>query len=238
MSERDIDELLRETPTGPALDPALVDRIAGSLRSSLSPVRPLPASWILVSALFFTCAAVAAAGAAWLGFFGIEKLSLLARILIFLLLALLVWSAAMEFVGEMIPGTPRWISPRGLLVASGLALAAIFAMLFQDYRTINFFSAGIVCLGQGLGHAIPAALAAWWILRRGVAVNRESAALAAGLLGGLCGITMLEFHCPNFELLHVVVWHIAVLFVSGALGWIVGRTIGEPSRRQGKLVRE
>jgi hypothetical protein len=39
--------------------------------------------------------------------------------------------------------------------------------------------------------------------------------------GTLAGVTMLELHCPLFEVLHVVVWHIAVLPLSGLAGMAV-----------------
>jgi hypothetical protein len=39
-----------------------------------------------------------------------------------------------------------------------------------------------------------------------------------GTLAGLAGVTMLELHCANFEALHVMLWHTAVIPVSGAAG--------------------
>jgi hypothetical protein len=39
-----------------------------------------------------------------------------------------------------------------------------------------------------------------------------------GTLAGLAGLTMLELHCANFQVLHVMLWHTAVMPVSGASG--------------------
>jgi hypothetical protein len=51
----------------------------------------------------------------------------------------------------------------------------------------------------------------------------------AGTLAGLAGVTMLELHCPNFEALHVMLWHTAVVPASGAagalLGWLRNRRV-------------
>ena len=81
----------------------------------------------------------------------------------------------------------------------------------------------MVCLTAGLLHAVPAALASWLLLRRGFAVNPVAAGLVAGTLAGLAGVTMLELHCANFQALHVMLWHTAVIPVSGAVGALVGR---------------
>ena len=86
-----------------------------------------------------------------------------------------------------------------------------------DDRTAEFIAQGVPCLRAGLLHAIPASLAAWWILRRGFAVKPVAAGLATGTLAGLAGVAMLELHCPNFEAPHLMVWHIAVIPVSAAL---------------------
>jgi hypothetical protein len=102
-----------------------------------------------------------------------------------------------------------------------VVLAGVFALLFRDYRTDHFVSAGIVCLLTGLLHAVPAALLSWLVLRRGFAVNSASAGLAAGTLAGLAGVGMLELHCANFQATHILVWHTAVIPVSGAAGALV-----------------
>ena len=125
----------------------------------------------------------------------------------------------------MIPGGLRRTSPGALLRFGSAALLAVFAFLFRDYQTDHFFSIGIVCLLTGLLHAIPAALLGWLLLRRGFAVNPVSAGLVAGVLGGLAGVGMLELHCPNFQAAHVLVWHTAVVPLSGAAGALVGWTV-------------
>ena len=74
MKDREIDEILKQAAQAPHdVDPALLDRIAGSIGSSLGPVRPLPPAWVLAGGLVLICAAVALAGAARAGFYGISK---------------------------------------------------------------------------------------------------------------------------------------------------------------------
>ena len=226
MRDEEIDEVLKKAARAPDdLRPEMLQRVADSIKPSLCPVRPLPPTWVMAGGLVLVCAVVSFAGAARAGFFGFEKMDLLERLLIFPALVLLAWMAGSEFVHAMIPGSRRRISPGAFLGFASAALLAVFAFLFRDYRTDHFFSVGIVCLLTGFLHAIPAALLGWLLLRRGFAVSSVSAGLVAGVLGGLAGVGVLELHCPNFEAAHVLVWHTAVVPLSGAAGALVAWTL-------------
>lgn len=223
MKDQEIDQAL-EKAAGPAraVEPDVLKRIADSIEPTLRPVRPLPPAWLLTGALVLVCAAVSVAGAAHAGFFGFEKLGAPARVLIFSTLGLLAWAAGSAFVGELIPGSRRWIGASTLLALVSAALLGVFALLFHDYRTDHFVRAGIACLITGMVCATPAALLSWLVLRRGFAVNPAAAGLAGGALAGLAGVTLLELNCVNFQALHVLVWHTAVVPASAAAGALVG----------------
>ncbi len=137
-------------------------------------------------------------------------------------LGVLVWVTGKELVSQLIPGSRRNFSGIALLAAISISLLAVFALMFRDYRTEHFLSAGIMCLLTGVLLAIPAAFLSWLLLRRGFAVNSIAAGLVGGALAGLCGVTLLELHCPNLQALHVLVWHTAVVPVSAAAGALVG----------------
>jgi hypothetical protein len=147
------------------------------------------------------------------------------RALIFAMLGILTWVAGTEFVNEMIPGSRRRMTAYGLLGIGSVVLIGVFALLFRDYRTEHFVSLGVICLVTGVLHAIPAGLLSWLVLRRGFAVNSVSAGLVAGTLAGLAGVGLLELHCPNFQAIHILVWHTAVLAVSGGVGALVGKAL-------------
>ena len=223
MKDREVEEVLaRALRASHEVDPALLERIADSIHSSLQPVRPLPPTWVLTVALVLICAAVALAGAAHAGFDGIQRLGVSQGALILSILSILAWMAARQFVAELIPGSRRRTGPRALLTIVTVALLGLFALLFRNYRTEHFYSSGVACLMSGLLLAIPAAFLSWLLLRRGFAVSSVSAGLVGGALAGLSGVTMLELHCVNFQALHVLVWHTAVVPVSAAAGVLVG----------------
>jgi hypothetical protein len=206
----------------PRVDPELLKQIAGSMQSSLRPVRPLPPTWMLAAGLTLICAAVAIAAAARIGFYGFEKMAWWERALIFSALALIASAWGVACVSRLIPGSRQNLGA-GALLSLGIAmLLGVLGLVFRDYHTDHFLSAGLVCLRSGLLLAIPAALLSWLLLRRGFAVNAVAAGFMGGALAGLCGVTMLELHCPNFQALHVLVWHTGVVPVSAAVGALAG----------------
>ena len=108
------------------------------------------------------------------------------------------------------------------MLAGTLGLAIVFALLFRDYGVRNFVHQGVTCLAAGLGFAIPAALLVCLLLARGFVLNYRAAGLCAGTLAGLAGIGVLELHCPILNAPHVMVWHVAVVLMSGIAGWLLG----------------
>lgn len=206
----------------PRVEHELLEKIAGSLHSSLRPVRPMPPTWMLAAGLTLICAAVAAAAAARAGFYGIDKLAPWERALIFSTLGMVMWLWGVALVGRLIPGSRRRLSAGAVLGVGTAMILGVFALVFRDYHTEHFMSAGLACLASGLLIGIPAALLSWLLLRRGFAVDPVAAGFVGGAFAGLCGVTMLELHCANFQALHVLVWHTAVPPACAVLGALAG----------------
>jgi len=217
VRDDEIDDLLNKAGSAQhEVDPRVLDRIAESIRPTTHPVRTPPSPILWATGLVLICASVAVAGAATLGFAGLHNLNTVQRAGIFISLAVIVWFAALSCVAECIPGSRRHITPGRLLGFGSLILICAFAAVFRSYATDRFLSQGVRCLTAGLAHAAVAALSFWILLRRGFAVNPTAAGLAIGTLAGLAGIVMLELHCANFEVPHVVLWHTAVIWVAAA----------------------
>jgi hypothetical protein len=123
----------------------------------------------------------------------------------------------------MVPGSKTLVDPRILLASCTVAFVVVFAILFHDYRMGRFFSEGIACLGAGLFQAAATGILLWLVLRRGLILNPVAAGVAAGTLAGLAGFGMLELHCPILKAMHLMVWHTAVIPLSGLAGYLAGR---------------
>lgn len=222
MNDRDIDEIF-ERAANYEVAPALLGRVSSSLNASLRPIRPMAPASTLVSGLLSIAALVAIVFACLIGLDGIRRLSAVETGIIFPVLAILAWLAAMLSVGEMTPGSARRMNPTALLLIALMGWLAVDALLFHDYQMGRFVKQGIPCLRAGLMVAIPTGAASWLLLRRGFAVNPAGAGLAAGTLAGLAGLAMLELHCPNLHAMHIMVWHTAVVPISGLVGALLSR---------------
>lgn len=219
MKDEDVDDVIARAARGTSsVDPALLERISQTIGSSLQPVKPLPSSWLLTTALCTVCVGVAICGALVLGAHGFQLMSPVQIGLIFPVLGMLAVMAAALYVDEMIPGSRRWLAPWALVAAASLIMIAVFALLFHDYGIIRFLPQGLICLKAGLLEALPVALAGWWILHRGFAVNSIAAGIAQGTLAGLAGVSMLELHCVDFQAPHQMLWHTSILPITGAAG--------------------
>jgi hypothetical protein len=200
-----------------APDPVLLERIAASVARGLKPVKRLPSAAATVSGLLAVFFAMTALGAARLGLFGLLRLGPGAIALVFPALGGLALLAAAASVNTMTPGSRRPFHPAVLTAAGCAAMATVFWLIFRDYSLGRFVPQGIVCLRAGLTWAVPTAVFTWIVLRRGYAVDRVAAGVACGTFAGLAGLAVLEFHCPNFRLWHILTWHLAVVPLAAAI---------------------
>ncbi|PKQ01057.1 MAG: DUF1109 domain-containing protein [Alphaproteobacteria bacterium HGW-Alphaproteobacteria-13] len=80
---------------------------------------------------------------------------------------------------------------------------------------------GLDCLTMGSGLALMTfAVLVWW-LRRGAPTSPERAGLLTGVAAGSFGIFAFSFHCIYSDIVHIGLWHSAVVVVSAAIGQIV-----------------
>ena len=231
MTPEDIGRRLEDAaqlafPEGGAGDRAAAQRAEAAILGDLRPVNPMAPDWLhaLILVLWFVAAAVDSAS--FLGMEGLRALGNGQAALIFAALLSAGWLGAVACARLMRPATGRNLGPTAWVLACSL-VAVVFAILFHGYDTAHFVQDGIPCLRAGLFIATPTGLVIGLLLRRGLVLNWGAAGLAAGTVAGLAGLGMLELHCPNLKAVHVLVWHVAVVAVSGGLGFALGRMSGE-----------
>jgi hypothetical protein len=71
-------------------------------------------------------------------------------------------------------------------------------------------------IGSGASLLVFAMLVLW--LRRGAPTSPERAGLVAGVAAGAFGIFAFSLHCPYNDIVHIGLWHSAVVVVMGVLG--------------------
>ncbi|HEY1987393.1 MAG TPA: NrsF family protein [Terracidiphilus sp.] len=228
-----IDEMLaraaqRAIPTDAGR--AAMDRARAALIKDLRPVQPIPPVWAFTLILVGAFVVVGGASASLLGLHGVHALSPMQRTFIFPALLAAAWVAALGCARAMRPAGGSRLGAAALAIASA-AFPVLFSLIFNGYGTRSFVHEGIPCLVAGMCVAIPTALVITFILRRGYVMSWAAAGVAAGSLAGLTGLAMLELHCPNLKAIHVMVWHVAVVVVSGVLGWAAGAIAGAVQRR-------
>jgi hypothetical protein len=66
-------------------------------------------------------------------------------------------------------------------------------------------------------------------LRNGAILSPRVAGAITGMLAGLVSTTVLEVHCPNLDVWHILVWHLGIALLGMVVGLFVA-TVGEAIR--------
>ena len=232
MNPDEIDDLLQAADRGLPPDAAhrAAQRASAMLLPNLRPVRPLPPWWVSALSLTTLFAAVTLTVGTVDGLDGLRALSQWQRAMIFPALLGAGWLAAVACAREMRPAARSRLGWRATFLCVGL-FPILFAFVLHNFSTHDFVAEGLPCLAAGLRVAIPAGAVIVLLLRRGFVLSWSMAGVAAGILAGLSGLGMLELHCPNLKAPHVMVWHVAVIVVSGLLGLVFGWTADALRRR-------
>jgi hypothetical protein len=234
MKPDEIDRIIEEAAgriPSQGEDGRIVENIGGVLLRDLRPARPLAPAWLFTVSLTGLFAIFAMISGSMLGLHGVHALSLAQMTWLF---SALVGTAAMAAVASAREMRPASGVRFGYLVP--LVVTAVFLILFASlltgYGMRHFVAEGIPCLVAGLSVSLPTSAAIGLILRRGFVLDWNKAGTAAGTLAGLTGLGMLELHCPNLKAIHVMVWHVAVVIVSGAAGFAIGSAADHFRRRR------
>jgi len=221
-------EVMRVLVEGPEIrqpSESGVRLIHGSLLRDLRPVRPLAPSSAFLAGFAISFLAVAVVGSIQLHAYGWNVLSVSAKIVVLASLALGAGALALSMARQMRPGSKYSVSPNLLPAGVLLLVAAAMMAVFHSREEEAFVSSGLRCLSSGLKCAIPGAVLTWLWLRRGAAQSPRLMGATTGGFAGLIGVTVLEVHCPNLNLYHILVWHLGVLLLSVLGGLAVGAAV-------------
>ncbi|MGA7237843.1 MAG: NrsF family protein [Bryobacteraceae bacterium] len=222
MTNRDLDRLWESHAAG--LRPEQAHDIASRMAGDLKPVRPLPPAGLLTTAFALIFSALVLLGGLTLG--DRALLTMDWRTALFTLASLAASACLVAFAlsGEMTPGrrlAPPWVLAAGIL----LALAVVFVSLFPYREEPAFWFRAWRCLRTGLASGSLSAALVWLVLRHGAMLDPRASGALAGLLGGLTGTAILEIHCWDFNVLHIIVGHWGSAALGAGIGWIAGAIV-------------
>jgi hypothetical protein len=204
----------------PPLPPDRLKQIEAALIADLNPVRPIAPSGVYLAAFAGLFAAISIVGGAILGEDGWRALSELQKISMFVPLTAITALLAFSIARQMIPAAKYARS--SALFSTGLfvVLLLIVSVTFRPEQETGFVRHGLLCFRTGLLFAIPAAFLFTMLLRRGATLSPLLTGATAGGLAGLVGLAVLEMHCGNLNVYHIVVWHVSVTLVCVVAGFI------------------
>jgi hypothetical protein len=218
-----------ELPSADAhVDSSQIDRLAKMIVSDLRPVRPLLPTWVFLLAFALIFVGLSCLGVLYLGPYGWFVLMPGQKIAVFATLAAGAALLAFSLVRHMVPGQKSLLRPGLLPIGLFVLLCLVVASVFQVRTDPHFLQSGEACLKAGIPYAIPAAFVFWLILRRGAILSPRVVGAITGMLAGLVSTTVLEVHCPNLNVWHILVWHVGIALlglVTGVLVAMAGQAI-------------
>lgn len=200
----------------------LTDRIEKEILADLKPVKPLAPESYFVTGFAILFAAVVTIAVIALHPLAITRMNSLQMLSVFPVLTAGVLLIIISLVKQMAPGSFYRFRPGLIPLLSLAALAGVFATVFPVQSESHYLKAGLVCLGVSTGCAIPTAALFWLLLRKGAFLGPVLSGATAGALAGLAGTFVLEMHCPNMNMLHILPWHLAAPLLGLGAGALVG----------------
>jgi hypothetical protein len=218
-----------ELPSADAqMNSSQIDRLQKMIVGDLRPVRPLLPSSVFLSAFALIFVGLSYLSVLYLRPDGWFVLMPMQKIAVFATLAASAALLAFSLVKQMVPGQKWLLRPGLLLVSLFVLLCLVVASVFQVRTDPHFLQSGEACLKTGAPCAIPAAFVFWLILRCGAILSPRAVGAITGMLAGLVSTTVLEVHCPNLNVWHILVWHVGIALlglVAGVLVAIAGQAI-------------
>jgi hypothetical protein len=205
---------------------AALSQLAKDLAADLTPTRSLAPAGLYLLAFSGIFASIVAFGVYRGGTLALSAMSAVQSVSILCALAACGLLLAGSLVRQMVPGSRHRFRPEFLPAIVIVSLSLVVAVLFNFRHERHFWQSGLACLRMGLPLALLAFVPFWLLLRRGAILAPRATGAAAGLLSGLAGTSVLEIHCPNLSLSHILVWHVGVS-VLGALGGLAAGAIAE-----------
>jgi hypothetical protein len=233
MTNDEMDKFVGSRPL-PPLSADRLKQIEALVVADLKPVRPLAPAGVYLAA--FAAIVIAGCLASWFYFTGQsgwEALSSLQKLLVFVPLVAIAVLLIFSVVRQMTPAA-RYTRTTALCAGCVfLLLLGLMTLILHPVHESAFVRTGLICLRNGMAFAIPVAFFSALVLLRGARLSPMLTGATAGGLAGLVGMAVLEIHCPNLNIYHILVWHVAVVLICVIAGAVFSSvTFRRPASNQ------
>jgi hypothetical protein len=203
--------------------PELVrSRIEQDVLGSLEPVKPLPEPGKLTLAFALVFAGFSALFAALMASSNAPGVSTGSFAAFGGIIGVIALWLSVTLSREMVPGEIWRLSRIATHAVAVVGLFGAAALVFPWRIDEPFAQEAWKCYKAGFVLALPAAVLAVWLLRRGVLFSPRFACAGAGFLGGLVGIFSLHFSCPTIGAAHITMGHLMVPVTGAVIGFAGG----------------
>lgn len=233
IEQEKLDELLRQHLDGEKS--AFPEGARDTILRDLKPVRRMPGPAVFAASFLLIAAAIATASVFIIPSYGWNLLMPLARTSVFLTLAASAALLAFSLSLQMAPGSRMLWTPGLLVTGISVLTLVVLAAFFQVRAEPQFLKSGLICARAGTPFAVPAAVLFAVVLRRGAVLSPKRAGMISGMLAGMVSMAVLEIHCPNFDLLHIVLWHFGIPLGGALAGYLLGLVAERISKSHGML---
>jgi hypothetical protein len=234
LSCRDFVRFMR-TPDPDETDPPpeMLNRVASHLEADLLPIPPIASARTYMMLLAGISMSIAAIGAYCTGAFALHAMSPIQVISVMCALCAGVSVISWSLAHLIVPGSRHPLPPKPLPIAIVVLLGLVLIASFRMRDQTRFWQRGWLCIQFGFLFAVLATAPIWLLLRRGVISAPRLTGTVAGLLAGLVGTSVLEIHCSNPDLAHILVFHVGVAILGAMGGFAVGLGGDFPVRYRG-----
>lgn len=224
--DNDLERRLEKWASAPPdtqLSPEIRRNIQATLKSSLTPVRPIPSQDRLVLTFFAVFSLCTAGLIAILNKAGFHLMTGVQMALMVAIPAAGGILFSFTLAWRMVPGS-RWRLPFSLVLPlSSLVMITAFAMLFPWRTSAAFVSEGWPCAALELIIAIPATAVYWLIARRGALFPSPGLGATLTGLAVFLALMPLQFQCMFQQAPHLLIWHAGTALFLIGLGALIGK---------------
>ncbi len=201
--------------------PEVEAKIKSSVVGSLEAVRPLPGAR-LTAAFLLIYAALSGIFIAITGVGGALEMGAFRFAAILGVVGAVILLLSVTLSREMVPGSPRLLTPARLFLSLLAALFLAVTVAFPWDVSGTFLPQSWMCFRTGLMYSFPAAALISLLLRRGAVLSLGVAGAGAGLMAGLVGMTVLHFGCSLHTAPHIAMVHLGIALAVALLGYALG----------------